>query len=102
FRPRQLELIEARLIDGERQVRVAFDWREGLPTGDHRCIVQPRAANAAVTSLFIAPERCYLPPALRDSGRGWGIATQLYGLVSSGGWGMGDFTALSRLTAESA
>ncbi|HKU70108.1 MAG TPA: 4-alpha-glucanotransferase, partial [Burkholderiales bacterium] len=100
FRARQLELLESRFIAGERHVRVAFDWREALPAGYHRFILQPLAASAAATSLIVVPERCYLPPALREGGRAWGIAAQLYGLVSSRGWGMGDFTDLSLLAEQ--
>ena len=100
FRPRQLERLESRAVDGEQRIRVAFDWRETLPAGYHRFVLQPRAASPAVTTLVIAPGRCYLPPALSGSGRTWGVAAQLYGLRSARGWGMGDFTDLVTLAAQ--
>ena len=100
FRPRQLELLESRVIGSERYFRVAFDWHEALPPGYHRFTVQPHGASAATTTLAIAPGRCYLPPALRGSGRTWGVVAQLYGLRSARSWGIGDFTDLAALAGQ--
>jgi len=47
--------------------------------------------------LTVAPGRCYLPPALRDGGRRFGLSAQLYSLRRSGDQGIGDFTTLAHL-----
>jgi (1->4)-alpha-D-glucan 1-alpha-D-glucosylmutase len=44
-----------------------------------------------------APPSAFLPRALEEGGRDWGIAVQLYGLRSRRNWGMGDFGDLARL-----
>jgi (1->4)-alpha-D-glucan 1-alpha-D-glucosylmutase len=102
FRPVDLERVGTREIGGTRYVQVAFDWRERLPLGYHRFIVQPRetAGSEAATTLIVAPQRCYLPPALREGARVWGAAAQLYGVRSGRNWGMGDFTDLASLVEQ--
>src|SRR3569623_2101437 len=47
--------------------------------------------------LIVTPARCYLPPALQDSARVWGLGVQLYSQRSQRNWGMGDFTDLKTL-----
>ena len=44
-----------------------------------------------------APASAFLPRALEEGGRAWGIAVQLYSLRSLRNWGMGDFGDLARL-----
>jgi (1->4)-alpha-D-glucan 1-alpha-D-glucosylmutase len=102
FRPAQLERVDAREAGGARYVQVAFEWREPLPLGYHRFIVQPRdmAGSEAATTLVVAPQRCYLPPALREGARAWGVAAQLYALRSARNWGMGDFSDLADLAEQ--
>ena len=101
FRPSELELLDSREVAGARHIEVAFDWHERLPTGYHRFVVQPQgAANAAATTLIVAPERCYLPEALRGNGRTWGAAVQLYALRSARNWGIGDYTDLAAVVEQ--
>src|SRR5579884_613186 len=45
-------------------------------------------------TLIVTPERCWLPPALANGRRMWGIAAQLYLLRSDENWGIGDFSDL--------
>src|SRR3546814_13076436 len=52
--------------------------------------------------LIVAPVRCHLPDALRDDGRVWGVAVQLYGLRSERNGGVGDFSDLQTLTVGAA
>jgi len=67
-----------------------------LPMGYHRLAV--RLADRRIEMpLLAAPERCYLPPALRGDGRVWGLAVQLYALRSPHNWGIGDFSDLADL-----
>src|SRR5688500_10644062 len=102
FRPAQLERVDSHDAGGTRYLQVAFDWRERLPLGYHRFIVQPRetAGSEAATTLIIARQRGYLPPALREGARVWGAAAQLYGLRSGRNWGEGDFTDLAALVEQ--
>src|SRR5260221_85191 len=53
----------------------------------------------ASRSVIAAPERCWLPPRLRQQPeeRVWGVAVQLYGVRSARSWGIGDFTDLAEL-----
>jgi (1->4)-alpha-D-glucan 1-alpha-D-glucosylmutase len=108
FQPSQLEQLNAGEVDGARHIQVAFHWHDRLPLGYHRFVVQPRddaaaarmSMGAAATSLIITPPRCYLPPALRENGRTWGAAAQLYGIRSTRNWGIGDYTDLAVLVDQ--
>jgi glycogen debranching enzyme GlgX len=75
------------------------------PIGRHRLLVEDRPD--APCHLTVAPDACYLPPALLAGGRRFGIAAHLYSLRSSahagnGDQGIGDFTTLARFAAEAA
>ncbi len=70
----------------------------GLPIGYHRLAIEA-AGVAAELDLIVAPPACYLPPALRDGGRRWGLTCQLYGIHSAHDWGIGDFTDLAEMAA---
>ena len=69
-----------------------------LAPGYHR-LAQERPDGTEIVSiaLIATPEKCYRPDALRDDGRVWGPAIQLYGLRSRRNWGIGDFTDLRNL-----
>jgi 4-alpha-glucanotransferase len=67
-----------------------------LPAGYHR--VRGRMGESA---LVVAPARCHLPGWLRDGGRAWGWAVQLYAARSRASWGIGDLGDLARLAAAS-
>ena len=76
--------------------RRAWDlpWRP--PPGYHR--VELRAESpllCADAALIVVPARCYLPPALAEGGRLWGVTLQLYGLRSERNWGLGDLGDLA-------
>ncbi len=71
---------------------------EGMPVPPDGVPYQP----AASAVLLCAPPRCHLPEPLRDNGRQWGIAVQLYGLRSLRNWGIGDFTDLLMLADSAA
>jgi len=57
---------------------------------------------AATMSLIVTPRNCYQPEAVRNGGRVWGPAIQLYALRSARNWGIGDFTDLIRILEFSA
>ncbi|MDB5863064.1 MAG: 4-alpha-glucanotransferase, partial [Betaproteobacteria bacterium] len=101
FRPGDLETLERREVDGERYVEVAFDWRDRLPCGYHRYALRgPGVSDDDWVSFIVAPESCYLPPAIRTGARVWGPVLQLYGVRSERNWGMGDYTDLRTVVEQ--
>lgn len=66
-----------------------------LPPGYHRLHLEGEAP--ATMALIVAPARCFLPRALADGGRLWGVAAQVYALREDRDWGMGDLGALAHL-----
>jgi (1->4)-alpha-D-glucan 1-alpha-D-glucosylmutase len=71
----------------------------GLPCGYHALELCARGTVVAAGMLAVAPDTCHRPPALREGGRVWGLAVQLYGLRSTHDFGIGDFTGLADLVA---
>jgi (1->4)-alpha-D-glucan 1-alpha-D-glucosylmutase len=72
---------------------------DGLPEGYHRLFIIEGAAAIGEGVLVVAPETCYLPPAIAEGARIWGATVQLYGLTSERNAGIGDFTDL-RMAVE--
>ncbi|HXX84928.1 MAG TPA: 4-alpha-glucanotransferase [Casimicrobiaceae bacterium] len=70
------------------------------PVGYHRLTVVRGETAIGKTLLIVVPPSCYCPDALRDGGRVWGPAVQLYGLRSQRNWGIGDFTDLKTLAEQ--
>ncbi|MFG3494161.1 4-alpha-glucanotransferase [Streptomyces sp. NPDC047928] len=68
-------------------------WAE-LPLGVHRLRAEAPDGRTAGTALVVAPARVPQPPA-----RGHGVLVQLYSLLSSRSWGMGDLGDLRELAA---
>ena len=89
-----LELAETRSFDAVRLERRRLLLDGDLPWGYHRLAIEPGAVTMA---LVVTPGRCWLPPALAEGRRLWGIATQLYLLRSATDWGIGDFHDLRQL-----
>ncbi|HZT88856.1 MAG TPA: 4-alpha-glucanotransferase [Stellaceae bacterium] len=87
----RLPLLDARLLDGVRRQRRRLLIPEAVPWGYHRLELP---AHRATMTLIVTPERCWLPPALANGRRMWGIAAQLYLLRSDENWGIGDFSDL--------
>ena len=95
--------------EGSVSTVIALDGREHqlwrvtlppLPVGRHR--LQREDAPDAACFLTVAPPKAWLPPQLRDGGRAFGIATQLYATRGGADQGIGDFTVLGDLGAEAA
>jgi (1->4)-alpha-D-glucan 1-alpha-D-glucosylmutase len=94
-RASELQTIAYNEIGGVRYAKAVFEWRERLPAGYHRFSLAGLQGGApAAMALIIAPARCFLPPGLREGGRVWGPALQLYAVRSGHNWGIGDFTDL--------
>ncbi len=84
-------------------VRAVLPLPDDLPLGYHRLDIGPDGAAPDPELhgvVAVAPAACYLPPAVADGGRVWGIGCQLYALRSADNWGMGDFRDLARLGVE--
>ncbi len=84
---------------------------DALPEGYHRLHLRterggseanPSEANLSQANLskawlIAAPRACFLPAALAGEMRGFGITAQVYGLRSSGNFGIGDFSDVADL-----
>ncbi|MEV6328571.1 4-alpha-glucanotransferase [Streptomyces sp. NPDC051909] len=71
------------------------DWR-ALPTGVHRLVAEAPDGRRSASTLIVAPAR--VPAPVRDGdGRAFGLLVQLYSLLSSRSWGMGDLGDLKEL-----
>ena len=88
-----LALQEAYELDGQRLERRRLALEE-LPWGYHRLSIQPGGGE---TTLIVTPGKCWLPPAIAEERRLWGVAAQLYLLRSADNWGIGDYSDLERL-----
>ncbi len=84
--------------DGRRQRRL-LTLPGGLPDGYHRLRVGVEGVSdqAAECLLIVAPRRCWSPDDIAPGDKMWGVSCQLYALRSAGGWGVGNFSDLTRL-----
>ena len=95
--PSDYPLIDSGSVDGRDVERREIVIDECLPLGYHKLHFFPLDGEAEEMRVIVVPDRCYMPPALADSGRRvWGIGLQLYALRSRRNWGIGDFTDLMR------
>ena len=99
FTPLKLTVLEDHESDG-RRVRAFKLPLADLAEGYHRLAILEGTSILGIGTVAVAPERCYLPPALESgTGRIWGTTVQLYGLRSARNAGIGSFTDL-RTCAE--
>jgi 4-alpha-glucanotransferase len=99
FVPARLHQAEDREIDGFHYGRFALPLPAGIPPGYHRL----RLPTLAVETLLIAaPARCFIPDALAQNARRWGLAVQLYAVRSARNWGIGDFGDLAAVATQAA
>lgn len=56
----------------------------------------------ANSRFIIAPTSCFIPKAIKQGKKIWGLSVQLYCVRSARNWGIGDFTDLIHLVNESA
>lgn len=73
-----------------------------LPVGYYRLRVQADGIDPAEGIVLVPPAKAFMPDWLREGGRVWGFAVQLYSLRREGDWGIGDFTALSAFVRRAA
>ncbi|MBK6631423.1 MAG: malto-oligosyltrehalose synthase [Betaproteobacteria bacterium] len=107
FRPDELDAAGQRTIGGATFHRYHLPLPAIGEIGYHHLELErpgQDAAQPAQMTLVVAPADCYRPAALRNGGRAWGPAVQLYGVRSRRNWGIGDFgdvAAMIDLAAES-
>ncbi|WP_417822930.1 4-alpha-glucanotransferase [Streptomyces desertarenae] len=78
----------------ERVAQAAGPTAGRLPPGCHTLRAQAPDGRTARAALIVAPDRFPAPP-----GRSFGLLVQLYSLLSSRSWGMGDLADLADLAA---
>lgn len=94
-----LPLIAERSLEGRPLQRRRLVLQGDIPWGYHRLTLDP---GGAATTLVVSPGRCWLPTAIAEGRRLWGIAAQLYLLRSATDWGIGDYGDLRSLVELSA
>jgi 4-alpha-glucanotransferase len=98
---RQLEnWNEPRRIDGRLVGEASFEVPGDLPLGYHRLRARSGDDQASAT-LVVTPQWIGVTGQL-GSGRGWGLAVQLYSVHSRQSWGVGDLADLADLCVWSA
>ena len=90
----ELPLVERGEIEGQVFARRQLTLGRDVPWGYHSLKIDPGDSEAL---LIVTPPRCWLPDALTQGQKIWGIAAQLYVLRSDENWGIGDFGDLRRL-----
>jgi len=86
---------ERREVDGRWQTRRVLPLPGDLRHGYHTLHVALDGLASESCALIVAPLSCHEPAILRDGGRLWGVAVQLYTLRSGRNWGIGDFADLA-------
>ncbi len=93
-------IIEATTSADGRPVRRWMVKLPALPMGRHR--VWRENAPEAICWVTVAPQSCYLPPAISGGGRRFGVSAQLYTLRTQSDQGIGDFSTLRQLALATA
>jgi 4-alpha-glucanotransferase len=92
--------VSPRVIDGESRGEATFEISGDLPLGWHT--LNARIGEESFSSsLVISPAALDLPPALQ-SGRAWGLLSQMYSVRSRQSWGIGDLADLADMMAWAA
>jgi 4-alpha-glucanotransferase len=89
-----LDLVDRHVLDGQVIERRTLPLLAELPPGYHSIAVQPGDGTSV---LIVTPGVCWLPPAMAQGRKLWGVAAQLYLLRSQENWGIGDYADLRRL-----
>jgi 4-alpha-glucanotransferase len=98
--PHELIQSGATHLDGSDIERRNLVISQDLPMGYHRLTVEVGDLPPAETTMIVSPESAFVPPWLEAGDRRWGLACFLPGLRSAANWGIGDFTDLGELAAE--
>lgn len=90
----------SRAVDDGFRTRLKLPLPPGLGLGYYDLTLRIKAGNreeAEKTRLIVAPAQAYLPEWLAPGRRAWGFNLPLYGLMSEGDWGIGDFAGLMEM-----
>lgn len=97
FHPLVLDRLDLSRGDGETMLAVELRLPILERPGYHSLEILREDTPVADMPLIVHPRVCYQPAAIRDGGRVWGLATQLYSLRARDNWGMGDYRDLRRV-----
>ncbi len=100
--PGELQVVEQGELDGQPHARCSLELPDDLAHGYHTLRVAVVDGAAAQCALIVAPRGCFEPRVLREGGRLWGVAVQLYTLRSRRNWGIGDFADLETVVRGAA
>jgi (1->4)-alpha-D-glucan 1-alpha-D-glucosylmutase len=92
--PTSANAVDQRDIDAQTWSAVDLAFDAELPLGYHGFELLSGDAVVAASRCAVTPPSSYRPAALRNGGRTYGLAVQLYGLASPRNWGIGDFSGL--------
>ncbi|VAX31178.1 4-alpha-glucanotransferase (amylomaltase) [hydrothermal vent metagenome] len=87
-------------IAGKRIIEVSVADRVDRPTGYYDVRIEVVSAGQVLSGqmrLIITPDRAYLPPALANGNRTWGLGINLYALRSGNNQGVGDLSDLGEM-----
>ena len=85
------------LVDGTLIGEAGFEVPGDLPPGYH--VIEALDADGSVFGrcpVIVSPHRLELPPALREQPV-WGLMAQIYSVLSSRSWGLGDLADMAML-----
>lgn len=112
FTPVDTVLFASQEIDGlewqEYRIELPKDVQKELyfgktkALGYHNLALMFGRKVLANSRFIVTPSSCYIPKAIAQGKKIWGLSVQLYCLRSTRNWGIGDFTDLLTLVKESA
>lgn len=94
----QLVLENQQVFTGKIK-RNCLQFFHPLPLGYHQLTVKC-GKRVMKSTIIIAPQCCYQPPALQEKKKLWGAFIQLYTLRTDTNWGIGDFADLQQFIRE--
>ena len=91
----------AQLEDDEIQ-EYAVTLPQNLPMGYHLLAIKHNNTELATSKIIKTPQKCFIPEAIEQGRKIWGLSVQLYCVRSRRNWGIGDFTDLINLVENAA